>query len=300
MHASGGSPRAGHAAPPRSNDSKDNSRIRLSDTNKPSVFQGMMRELQVLTDKDATLAQGFVGNEFDKDGIATGRLKLLTQDEYANALIAPHDDKLAKFHQMEDQISAINKVAADKISKINLQATYDKSKIITEHEEALAAQLFAHATSVALEASMAVKPVRARSLSPPLTRATSQTTPALRSPAASPAAVATVVKPLIYTGKASVVSYLELNLTFIESNRLAEIDQVYSTAEAKVAEVKAKSQYGIYNSFLKVREAYYKKTEVDFMGHLHGRLTTEAMAALKQSARAESNSISPSGCFRLI
>ncbi|KAJ1634280.1 hypothetical protein T492DRAFT_865289, partial [Pavlovales sp. CCMP2436] len=44
------------------NDSKDNSRIRLSDTNKPSVFQGMMRELQVLTDKDATLAQGFVGN----------------------------------------------------------------------------------------------------------------------------------------------------------------------------------------------------------------------------------------------
>ncbi|KAJ1641310.1 hypothetical protein T492DRAFT_853629, partial [Pavlovales sp. CCMP2436] len=51
------------------NDSKDNSRIRLSDTNKPSVFQGMMRELQVLTDKDATLAQGFVGNEFDKDGI---------------------------------------------------------------------------------------------------------------------------------------------------------------------------------------------------------------------------------------
>ncbi|KAJ1625143.1 hypothetical protein T492DRAFT_880650, partial [Pavlovales sp. CCMP2436] len=51
------------------NDSKDNLRIRLSNTNKPSVFQGMMRELQVLTDKDATLAQGFVGNEFDKDGI---------------------------------------------------------------------------------------------------------------------------------------------------------------------------------------------------------------------------------------
>ncbi|KAJ1616538.1 hypothetical protein T492DRAFT_895300, partial [Pavlovales sp. CCMP2436] len=144
--------------PTRSNDSKDNSRIRLSDINKLSVFQGMMREFQVLTDKDATLAQGFVGNELDKDGIATGRLKLLTQDEYATALISPHDDKLAKFHQMEDQISAINKVVADKISKINLQATYDKSKITTEHEEALAAQLFAHATSVALEASMAVKP----------------------------------------------------------------------------------------------------------------------------------------------
>ncbi|KAJ1634397.1 hypothetical protein T492DRAFT_865254, partial [Pavlovales sp. CCMP2436] len=44
------------------NDSKDNSRIRLSDTNNPSVFQWMMRELQVLTDKNATLAQGFVGN----------------------------------------------------------------------------------------------------------------------------------------------------------------------------------------------------------------------------------------------
>ncbi|KAJ1636923.1 hypothetical protein T492DRAFT_901334, partial [Pavlovales sp. CCMP2436] len=37
--------------PTRSNDSKDNSRIRLSDINKPSVFQGMMREFHVFPDK---------------------------------------------------------------------------------------------------------------------------------------------------------------------------------------------------------------------------------------------------------